>query len=477
MPVMDEGSLVVNALLSPGTSLDESFAIGQAIERRLLEIPGVTSVATRTGRAAKDEHAEGVYYNELLVNLLPREQRGAGLEEVKALIRAKLKEFPGVAVSIGQPISHRIDHLLSGVQAQVAIKIFGPSIPILREKAEEVRAAIQGVPGVTDLFVEPQIDIPQLRIDLDRDDLALYGFSAEEVVDFINAAFTGKVVGQVASGPVQYSVLVRLKDAERENLDQIQELRMENKLGEFVPLKELAQLRKRKGPGTILREDLSRRIVVQCNAAGRDLGSIVSDIQERVKKVKLPEGYYVTYGGQFESESRAMRSLTIQLAFIIAGIFVLLFFGIGSVRLALMVMVNIPLALVGGVAAVYLLGGRVLSVSSAVGFVLLFGIAIRNGIILVGHINDLRFKEGVELFEAVRRGSLERISPVLMTALSTGLGMLPLALAGGSGAEIQKPMAAVILGGMLTSTFLTLVVLPALYTLVEKSFLELKRER
>jgi CzcA family heavy metal efflux pump len=475
IPTMDEGALVVNALLSPGTSLDESFSIAQRIEQRLLEVPGVTSVATRTGRAARDEHAEGVYYNEILVNILPPEKRKTTVEEIKAEIRKKLVDFPGLSVSIGQPISHRLDHLLSGVQAQIAVKIFGPSLAVLREKAEEVRAAAEKVPGVADLMVEPQVEIPKLRIDLDREGLALYGFTALEVVDFANVAFNGKVVGQVVSGPMKYDVLVRLKDEERENIDRILELRMENQLGEFVPLKELANIYKRSGPSTILRENMQRRIVVQCNVRGRDLGSTASEIEARVREsAKLPEGYSIAYGGQWESRKQAMHSLTFQLIFVIAGMFFLLFFGLGSIRLSVMVLLNIPLAVMGGVASVYLSSG-VLSVSSAVGFILLFGIAIRNGIILLGHINDLRFKEGMELVEATRKGAMERISPVLMTAISTGLGMLPLAVASGSGAEIQKPLATVIMGGMFTSTLLTLIVLPALYVLAEKAFLILRR--
>jgi CzcA family heavy metal efflux pump len=476
LPAMDEGALVVNALLSPGTSLEESFAIGQRIEGRLLEVPEVTSVATRTGRAEEDEHAEGVHYNEILVNLVPAEERERDLEEVKAAVRAKLEEFPGVAMSIGQPISHRLDHLLSGVEAQVAVKIFGPRLSVLRDKAEEVRAVMAGVEGTGDLFVEPQVEVPTLRVDIDREALAIYGLTAEEVVEFVNAAFNGEEAGQVLRGPVAYDVLVRLGGWEGRSVEEALELRMQTQLGESVPLKEVALIRRRQGPSVILREDLSRRIVVQCNAVGRDLGSVVREVRERVaEQVELPEGYFLVYGGQAESGEEAMRSLALQLVFVVAGIFVLLFFGLGSIRLALVVMLNIPLALVGGVAAVWATGG-VASVSSAVGFILLFGIAVRNGIILVGHINDLRAQEGLELFEAVRRGAQERIGPVLMTALSTGLGMLPLALSRGSGAEIQRPLAIVMIGGMITATLLTLVVLPALYALVERAA-EVLRDR
>jgi len=449
IPGMDEGALVVNALLSPGTSLEESFAIGQRIERRLMEIPEVTSVATRTGRAEADEHAEGVHYNEILVNLLPAEERTAGLEEVKEAVRRKLEEFPGVAVSIGQPVAHRLDHLLSGVEAQIAVKIFGPSLSVLRRTAEEVRAVMAGVEGVGDLFVEPQVEVPTLRIDLDRADLALYGFTAEEVVDFVNAAFNGVVAGQVIRGPVEHDVVVflDLPGSGQPTIDQVMELMMENQLGEAVPLKELAQARRRKGPSTIMREDLSRRIVVQCNARGRDLGSVVREIRAGVEeRVELPEGYHIAYGGQFESQEAAMRDLGLQLVFVIAGIFVLLYLGLGSIRLSLVVMLTIPLALVGGVATVFLTG-QPLSISSAVGFILLFGIAVRNGILLVGHI------------------------------LSTGLAMLPLAVRTGSGAEIQRPLATVMMGGIFSATLLTLVVLPALYGLVEKATLDLRAWR
>ncbi|MFC2173115.1 efflux RND transporter permease subunit, partial [Acidobacteriota bacterium] len=390
-------------------------------------------------------------------------------------VRSKLDEFPGVFISLGQPISHRLDHLLSGVEAQLAIKIYGERLHILRQKAEEVRAVVGTVPGVTDLFVEPQIEIPKLRIDLDREDMAFYGLTAEQVVDFVNAAFNGVIVGQVIYGPAKYDVVVKLSDEQERDIDQVMDLQMVNLMGEYIPLRELAYLRKDKGPSTIMREDLSRRVVIQCNTAGRDLGSMVAQIQKEIKEqVELPEGYRIDYGGQFKSQRRAMGSLTFWLVVISAGIFFLLFIGLGSIRLSLVVMLNLPLALAGGVASVALTGG-VLSVSSAVGFILLFGIAIRNGIILVGHINNLR-REGLDLQDAVRQGASERLSPVLMTALSTGLGMLPLALAAGSGAEIQKPLAIVILGGMLTSTLLTLIVIPAVYTLVEQTTKTLRGE-
>jgi CzcA family heavy metal efflux pump len=470
LPILDEGTFVVNAVMPPGTSLQESKRISFNIQEVLRSIPEVTSISNRIGRAEQDEHAEGVYYNEMLVNVLPVEERERGREELLAAMREQLADFPGVAVNIGQPIQHRIDHLLSGVTAQVAIKIFGQDLNELRRKAMQVRDVVAQVPGVVDLQVEPQvmIEIPQLRMRVKREVASRYGLTTRDISHFIQTAFNGEVVSQVVLGQRQYDLVVLVDDQTRGNLDRIRNLRISTPTGAKVPLFQVVQLQKAMGPNTINRENVMRRIVVQSNVQGRDLGSFVKEIEARVaQQVDFPPGYFITYGGQFESQQRATRMLLIETLLIVVAIFILLQMSLGSWKLGGLVMMNLPLALVGGVVSVFISGG-VLSVPSLVGFILLFGIAVRNGIILVDHINALRRDKGMDLVEAILRGAGDRISPVLMTALTTGVGLLPLALSSGSGAELQKPLAIVIVGGMVTSTILTLVAMPVFYYLVER---------
>lgn len=470
LPVLDEGTFVVNAVMPPGTSLKESMRIGKNIEAALHTIPEVLSTSDRIGRAEQDEHAEGVYYNEMLVNVLPKEDRERNREELLAAMREALSQFPGVVISIGQPIQHRIDHLLSGVTAQVAIKIFGPDLDVLRQKAREVAAVVAEVDGVADLLVEPQvlIEIPQLKININRKEAARYGLTVQDISHFIETAFNGEVVSQVILGQRQYDLVVMIDDRNRNQIDRLKNLRIDTPTGPKVPLKRVADIVIGKGPNSINRENVSRRIVIQSNVQDRDLGSFVTEVQEKVaQQVEFPPGYFVTYGGQFESQQRATKLLLAETGFIIIAIFILLQMSIGTWKLAFLVMMNLPIALVGGIVSVFISGG-VLSISSLVGFILLFGIAVRNGIILITHINYIRLKESKSLIDAILQGAGDRISPVLMTALTTGLGLLPLALSTGSGAELQKPLAIVIVGGMVTSTILTLFVLPVFYYLLER---------
>lgn len=467
LPVMDEATFTINAIFPPGTSLEESTRVARRMEKLILQVPEVTSVSNRTGRAERDEHAEGVYYNELLVNLKPPEERKKSREDLIKELEEKLNQFPGVVVAIGQPIQHRLDHLLSGVSAQVAIKIFGNDLDTLRTKAQQVRDVVQKVKGVSGLQIEQQVPIPQLQIKVDREAAARYSLKVEDVAHFAEVAFNGETVSQVILGQRQYDLFVRLDDESINEVEKIKNLQLRTPSDQLVPLGQLADVRFAEGPNTINRENASRRIVVQCNVVDRDLGSFIDEAQKRLKEeVNMPEGYFISYGGQFESQQRASRQILIQSIFVIVGMFVLLYLGMHSAKLAFLVMLGLPLALVGGVVSVFLSGG-VLSIPSMVGFILLFGIAVRNGIILVDHINNLR-KEGMGLEEAIFKGAEERISPVLMTALAAMLGMLPLAIASGSGAELQKPLAIVIFGGMFSSTLLTLLVLPALYYLVEQ---------
>ena len=472
LPVMDESTFIIAVSSPPGTSLGESTRIGRKMETRLLTIPEVTSVSSRTGRAEADEHAHDVSTHEILVNFIPPDERTKTREDLLSEVRTLLSQenFPGVLVSIGQPIQHRLDHLLSGVNAQVALKLFGPDLDTLRQKAEEIRVVISEIEGVADLQVEQQVQVEQLQIQVKRLEAARYGFKVEDITHFAETAFKGEAVSQVIQGQRQYALLIRVDPTLVNTIESVANLKLRAPSGAYVPLKQVADVNFGYGPNTINRENVSRRIVIQCNVQDRDLGNFIAEVQREIEaRVNLPESYFLTYGGQFESQQSAQRRILIQTGFVVVGIGVLLFLAMGSFRLSLLVMLNLPLALIGGIISVFLTGG-VLSIPSMVGFILLFGIAVRNGIILVTHINALR-AEGMELYDAVLRGAEERISPVLMTALTTGLGMLPLALAHGSGAELQKPLAIVISGGMITATLLTLLILPVLYYIVELSWL------
>ena len=472
LPVMDEATFIISVFSPPGTSLGESTRIGREMETRLLTIEEVTSVSSRTGRAEADEHAHDVNTHEILVNFIPpderKKKREALLSEVRELLSPE--NFPGVLVSVGQPIQHRLDHLLSGVNAQVALKLFGPDLGVLRQKAEEIRSVISEIDGAADLQVEQQVQVEQLQIRVKRHEAARHGLKVGDITHFAESAFKGEAVSQVIQGQRQYPLLIRVDPTLVNTIESVGNLRLRTPLGAYIPLKQVADVGFGYGPNTINRENVSRRIVIQCNVQNRDLGNFIAEVQQEItERVDLPESYFLTYGGQFESQQAAQRKILIQTGFVLVGICVLLFLAMGSFRLSLLVMLNLPLALIGGVVSIFLTGG-VLSIPSMVGFILLFGIAVRNGIILVTHINTLR-SEGMPLYDAILKGAEERISPVFMTALTTGLGMLPLALAHGSGAELQKPLAVVISGGMITATLLTLVVLPVLYYIVELSWL------
>lgn len=472
LPVMDEATFIIAVFSPPGTSLTESTRIGREMETRLLTIPEVTSVSSRTGRAEADEHAHDVNTHEILVNFIPPDEREKTMEILLSEVRTLLSpdNFPGVLVSIGQPIQHRLDHLLSGVNAQVALKLFGTDLDTLRQKAEEIRTIISEIDGVADLQVEQQVQVEQLQIRVKRHEAAHYGLMVEDITHFAETAFKGEAVSQVIQGQRQYALLVRVDPTLVNTLESVGNLKLQTPSGAYISLKQVADVGYGYGPNAINRENVSRRIVIQCNVQNRDLGNFIAEVQQQINEhINLPEAYFLTYGGQFESQQSAQRKIMVQTGFVVVGICVLLFLAMGSFRLSLLVMLNLPLALIGGVISIFLTGG-VLSIPSMVGFILLFGIAVRNGIILVTHINALR-AEGMSLYHAVLKGAEERISPVLMTALTTGLGMLPLALAHGSGAELQKPLAIVISGGMITATFLTLLVLPVLYYIVELSWL------
>ncbi len=461
LPPFNEGALNINASLPPGSSLQESNRIGSIIEAALHEVPEVVSTTRRTGRAELDEHAAGVNTSEIEVVTKEGDRPHA---EMMDEVRQKLGRIPGVTAEVGQPISHRIDHLLSGTRAQIAIKLFGPDLATLRNKAGEIRDAMADVPGIVDLLVEPQVGVPQIQVNMNRQAAAAVGLSAEALAETVDTAFNGHVASQVLEEQRTYDVLVRFDDSARQSIETISNTLIDTPTGVKVPIAQVAEVRVDQGPNTINRENVQRRIIVQANVADRDLGSVIEDVRAAIsQKVQLPQGYFVQYGGQFESQEKASRQILLLSLVAIAGIFLLLFIALKSVRSAFLVMANLPLALIGGVVMVFLSGGT-LSIASLVGFITLFGIATRNGIMLISHYSHLMTEEGVGFRDAIVQGSMERLSPILMTALVTGVGLIPLALGVGQpGKEIQQPMAVVILGGIFTSTFLNMIVIPALY--------------
>jgi len=461
LPPFNEGALNINVTLPPGTSLEESNRIGRIVEEAIHRTPEVVSTTRRTGRAELDEHAAGVNMSEIEVVTKQLDRpHTAVMEEV----RQSMSQIPGVVAEVGQPISHRIDHLLSGTRAQIAIKLFGPDLVTLRNKAEEIRKVMEPVPGLVDLMVEPQTGVPQVQINMNRQAAAALGVRADHLAETVDVAFNGEAVSQVLEDQRTYDVVVRFDDASRQSVETIASTLIDTPVGARVPINQIAEVRVDQGPNTINRENVQRRIIVQANVANRDLGSVIDDIRQRISRdVPMPEGYFVQYGGQFEAQEAAARQITIMSVVTIAGIFLLLYIALGSTRLALLVMANLPLAMIGGVMMVFLSGGT-LSIASLIGFITLFGIATRNGIMLITHYQHLVREEGVPFRESIVQGSLERLSPILMTALVTGVGLIPLALGVGQpGKEIQQPMAVVILGGIVTSTFLNMVVIPALY--------------
>jgi len=462
LPEFHEGSLTIQANTLPGTSLAKSDEIGRKVEQILLSQPEVIATARRTGRAEYDEHVQGVEAAEIDVGL---RETGRSRNALLADLRRGFSTLPGTNVTIGQPISHRIDHMLSGTRANIAVKIFGDDLGTLRRLGERVRDVMSRVPGVVDLSLEQQMDIPFLRFILNRGAIARYGLHADDVAEAIETSFAGSTVGRIFDRGTAFDLIVKFDSNSNADFDRIADLPIDTPTGASVPIRLLADVRREQGPNMILRENVQRRIVVSSNVAGRDLGGVVDDIRSVVtQSVAMPAGYRVEYGGQFESEQSASQRLLVLGALVVAGLFMMLVIAFGSPRDALLVMLNLPLALIGGVAGVFLSGG-VLSVASMIGFITLFGIATRNGIMLVSHIHHLMQEEGVTDFrEAVERGARERLVPILMTAMAAGLALIPLALGGGkSGSEIQTPMAIVILCGLTSSTMLNMIVVPTLY--------------
>ena len=462
LPPFNEGTLTVNVLAEPGVSLPESDEIGRLSEKKILEVPGVLSTGRRTGRAELDEHAEGVYYTEIEVNL---DHQARDKDAIIAEMRNKLSILPGVAVNIGQPISHRLEHMQSGVRAQIAIKLFGPDLPVLRQKASELESVMKTVPGMVDVSVEKQSLVPEIVLAVDRKRAAEYGLQAAEINQVLEVALQGRVASQVLDGQRTYDVVVRLDEPYRNDMQSIGEVLIDTPNGGKIPVRQVADISLRNAPNQVWRENAQRRIAVQANVAGRDLRSAVTELQGRVEKqISLPPGYFVVYGGQFEYEQEATRLILLLSVFATLGVFVMLYGHFQFARVALQIMSNIPLALVGGVIAIYLSGG-VLSVASLIGFITVGGIAARNGIMMISHYIHLVRYEG-EVFDEkmIVRGTLERLRPVLMTALAAILGVLPLVFAKGeAGKELLQPIATVVAGGLISSTILDWAVTPALF--------------
>jgi CzcA family heavy metal efflux pump len=461
LPEFNEGTFNISMATVPGTSLEESDKIGQMVESILLAHPAVKSTARRTGRTELDEHSMGSHAHEMEVQI---DLSKISKQDLLVELRNNLSLVPGTFVTIGQPISHRIDHMLSGTRANIAVKIFGPDLYKLRSLAEKIESEMRNIEGIVDLSKDQQTDVPQLRLKVNRDNLALFGLTAADVDEMIDIAFLGLPVSQIYEGQNRHDLVVRYAPQFRSDIDAIRNSLIDTPTGAQIPLKMVTDIQVDKGPNYISRENVQRKIVVQANVADRDLLSVVEDIKTKVNNnVDLPRGYYVEYGGQFESASEATRLIMLLSILSILAIFVALYLEFGNFRQSLLVMVNLPLALIGGVIALFFSEG-IITIASMVGFITLFGIAVRNGIIMVSHYNHLIKSEGKSLQEAVLQGSLERLNPVLMTALTTGLALLPLALAMGEpGSEIQAPMSVVILGGLLTATFLNMIVIPVLF--------------
>lgn len=460
LPEFNEGSLVIAVETVPGISLEESNKIGTLAEEILLELPEIDITARRTGRAELAEHSQGINTSELDV---PFTLRDRSEEEFMEDLRNKLSVIPGVNITIGQPLSHRIDHMLSGTRANIAIKVFGENLNKLFNLGNQIKNQMEPIEGLVDLSVEQQVEVPQLRIIPNRVMLAKYGIHLGDFMNYIDVAFAGEKVGNVFEGQRSFDLVVRYDEQNRNTAESIKNALIDTHEGKKIPLHYVAKVEVKGNPNSINRENVQRKIVVSANVSGRDLRSVVNEIKAIVNEnITIPENYRIEYGGQFESEERATRMLMITSVGAIFLIFLLLYAEFRDLSLASIVLLNLPLALIGGVFIVYFTSG-VISIASTIGFISLFGIAARNGILLVSRYQVLQ-NEGRSLKETIIEGSLDRLNPILMTALTTGLALIPLALAGNeAGNEIQNPMAIVILGGLISSTFLNLLVIPAIY--------------
>lgn len=464
LPAFNEGSFTINVSTLPGVSLEESDNVGRRAEELLLTVPEIKTVARKTGRAELDEHALGVNVSEIEA---PFELGKRSKKEVVAEVRAKLNTLPGVNVEIGQPISHRIDAMLSGTRANIAIKLFGTDLDKMFLLGNQIKSEIEGIPGIADLNVEQQIERPQLQIVPNREMMAKYGITPSEFNDMVEVYLAGKVVSQVYEGNKVFDLTLKAADESRNSIEEIRNISVDA-VGGKIPFGQIAQIRSAAGPNTINRENVARKIVISANVSDGDLQGAVTKIQKAIRdNIELPEGYHVEYGGQFESAQSASRTLLFTSLMAIIVIFLLLYGQFKDVRQASAVLLNLPLALIGGIFAIFF-ADKIISIPAIIGFISLFGIATRNGMLLIDRYNELR-SEGLSLHDAVIKGSLDRLNPILMTALTSALALVPLALGGElPGNEIQSPMAKVLLGGLLTSTMLNGFIIPVVYILISK---------
>jgi cobalt-zinc-cadmium resistance protein CzcA len=462
VPPLDEGSIIASTIMLPETSLEESVEMGKRIERIFLSFPEVASVSRTTGTAESSEHLHPVNHSHYLIELLPLEKRKRGFKEITAAMRRELDKLPGIAYIFEQPIANKLAEMLTGTEGQLSIKLFGADLNILNSKIEEVRNIVAGVRGVTDLQIEQTTGVPQLIVRLNREKLALFGISIGQVADTIETALNGIEATDVYEVDRITAVLIRLSEKYRNDEEAIKNLLVDAPDGERIPLSELAEISKSEGPQTILRENLMRRKIILCNVTKRDIGSFVEEARQRIdSQVSLPRGYFVNFGGQFESQQRALKHLTMLMLIVILIIFVVLFSSFGHIWQALLIILNIPTTLIGGILAL-IIARQTLNVSSTIGLIALFGICVQNDVILVAKINDFR-RQGKSLREAVVQGALTKFRPIFMTDMVMIVAVLPLALIKTTGAELHRPLAVVYIGGFFFAILLRLIVVPVLY--------------
>jgi Cu/Ag efflux pump CusA len=463
LPEFNEGSLTLSVVCKPGTSLEESNRLGNLVETELLSIPEVESTARRTGRGELDEHSQTTNSAEIDVNFTLNERTH---DEFMTEVRAKIAGIPGIAATIGQPLGHRIDHMISGTRANIAIKVFGTDLNKMFGIGNQIKASITGVEGLVDVNVDQQVETPQIQIRANRDMLAQYGITIEKFNEFVDIAFGGEKLSDIYEGQRRFDLVLRLSNDYTGTIEGIRSSLIDTHDGKKIPLEQVAEIVSVSGPSAISRENVQRKVVVSANVSGRDIRSVVKDIQKNVnEKIELPEGYRVEYGGQFESEAKASRTLMITSIISILIIFLLLFQEFKDFKLAGVVLLNLPLALIGGVFTIFFTSG-VMSIPAIIGFITLFGIATRNGILLISNYQRLQML-GTSLHTTIVNGSSDRLNAILMTALTAALALIPLALRGDlSGNEIQSPMAKVILGGLLTSTLLNIYIVPIVYSIL-----------
>jgi CzcA family heavy metal efflux pump len=473
LPEFNEGSLVVSVTSLPGISLEESNKIGSQVEKTLLTIPEVRTTTRRTGRAELDEHAQGVNASEIDAPFVLKDRER---EEFMKEVRQKVAGISGANITIGQPIGHRIDHMLSGTRANIAIKIFGTDLSTLYTLSNQIKSSIEGTEGLVDLSVEQQVQIPQVQIKANRDMLSKYGITIGEFAELTDVAFAGEKVSEIYEGSQRFDLVLRFDESNRGNLENIKNTLIDAHDGQKIPLGYVADVVSTTGPNTINRENVQRKTVVSANVAGRDQKSVVDEIRQKIERaIKLPEGYRIEYGGQFEAEAEASKTLVVTSLLALFVIFFLLYQEFKNIKISTIILINLPLALIGGVLSVWLTSG-ILSIPAIIGFITLFGIATRNGILLVSHYQTLAV-QGLPLYDTIIQGSKDRLSPILMTALTAGLALIPLAMGGDlPGNEIQSPMAKVILGGLLSSTLLNLFVVPVVYYLANRKKNETKSD-